>query len=343
MGALVVDGPHAIWADVGGGGRWDVGAIAASGAVALSYKISEGRGYIDAAGQYHHDQAMEHNLLPIPYVFPLPATCGMSITDQAARDAALIHSQHGSFEGIGAMLDCEYEPGVSGWGPFLISSSDVALYVSTLRSLTGMRIGGYTGWKYVVNGREGFDWRVVPSYSYGGGAVPAASVDDILRRLNGGVEVAYMPPGGAFRQFTDAANMSGRKTDFNIAPIPPAQFLEVVGGSQEDTVSPADIKAIADAVNAHTNQAVLVAVGAAVGQEQNPDGSFPYTIKGLKLQTDNQQAALNKSFAALPESITAAVVAHIPAAGGLDEADLEAAISKVVREQLANLQIGLKA
>jgi hypothetical protein len=345
--SLVVDGPHTIWADVGGGnGRKDIAAIARLGvaSTALSYKISEGRSYLDPNGQWHHDQAMEHGMFPLPYVFPLPPECGMSIPDQAKRDADLIHDHHGSFEGIGAMLDCEREPGFVGWGPFMLTSAQATQYVSTFRSLTGISPpGGYEGAGYVASGKEGFGWRVIPNYSYGGPGRPLQSLDAILRTLNGGV--TWMPPGGAFRQFTDAVNISGSPTDFNIAPIPPAQFLELVGGSQEDgmPLSDADIKKIVDGVNAHTNVATLIAVGAAVGQEQNKDGSFPYTLKGLKLQTDNQQAALNKAFADLPDKVAAAVVAHIPAAGGVDEATLEAVIAKVIREQLGDLEIGLKA
>lgn len=338
---LVVDGPHTLWADCGGdNGRKDIAAVARLAPTALSYKISEGRGYIDPNGQWHHDQAMEHGMLPIPYVFPLPPECGMSIPDQAKRDADLIHDHHGSFEGIGAMLDCEREPGFVGWGPFMLTSAQATQYVGTFHSLTGIDPGGYEGVGYVASGKEGFGWRVIPNYSYGG-PVARASLDAILRQLNGGV--TWMPPGGAFRQFTDAVDISGSPTDFNIAPITPAQFLEVVGGSQEDTVNAADIKAIADAVNAHTNAATLLAVGALCGQAQNKDGSFPYTLKGLKLQTDNQQAALIKSFADLPDSIASAVVAHIPATGGLDQSALVAMVSQVVREQLADLQIGLKS
>ncbi len=246
--ALVVDGPHTIWADVGGGAQWDVATIARLGAAALAYKISEGRGYIDAAGQYHHDQAVAHGLLPIPYVFPLPAACGMSIPDQAKRDADLIHSQHGSFDGIGLMLDLEYEPGVPGWGPFQLSSADARTYVTVIKQLTGLKVGGYTGAGYAYNGREGFDWRVVPNYSYGGARASAQGVDVILRVLNGGV--TWMPLGGAWRQFTDAVNVSGRKTDFNIAPIPSSEFLAIVGGAQHTPNTTGDFTMDKDAKDA---------------------------------------------------------------------------------------------
>lgn len=224
---LVVDGPHTLWADCGGGnGRKNVAVLAKMASVALSYKISEGAGYIDANGQYHHDAAVDAGMFPIPYVFPLPAACGMSVTDQAKRDANLIHAQHGSFNGIGVMLDLEHEPGSPGWGPFQLSAGDATLYVETIRALTGMKVGGYTGAGYAYNGREGFDWRVVPNYSYTGAPTDLTS---ILTRLNGGV--TWMPPGGAFRQFTDAVDVAGSPTDFNVAPLAPADFLAVVGGT----------------------------------------------------------------------------------------------------------------
>jgi hypothetical protein len=244
--ALVIDGPHTLWADCGGGnGRKDVAAVAQLASTALSYKISEGRGYIDPNGQAHHDDAMSHGMFPIPYVFPLPATCGMSVTDQAKRDADLIHTQHGSFDGIGIMLDLEYEPGQPGWGPFQLTSSDARTYVAAIKQLTGLKVGGYTGAGYAYNGREGFDWRVVPSYSYWGSP---QGLDVILRQLNGGVSV--MPPGGAFRQFTASVNISGTATDFNIAPLWPADFLEVVGGPRNSPHTTGELTMDADAKNA---------------------------------------------------------------------------------------------
>lgn len=225
--SLVVNGPHTLWADCGGGnGRKDVAAVARLSNTALSYKISEGRGYIDPNGQYHHDAALANGMLPIPYVFPLPAGCGMSVTDQAKRDADLIHTQHGSFNNIGVMLDLEEEPGNPGWGPWLMNASDVAAYISTFKSLTGMKVGGYTGYMYQYSGHEGFDWRVIPNYSYAG---PLTDLNNILYNLNGGV--TWMPPNGWYRQFTDAVNVSGTYTDFNVAPVDPVHFLAAVSGS----------------------------------------------------------------------------------------------------------------
>lgn len=221
---LVVDGPHTIWADVGGGSAWNVPVIAQNGATALAFKISEGAGYIDPAGKYHHDAAINSGLFPIPYVFPLPAAEGMSIQDQAKRDADLIHGYHGSFNNIGVMLDCEREPGFSNWGPWLLSPQDAALYVAVMKDLTGLKVGGYTGYAYQYSGAEKFDWRVVPNYSYSGAMT---DLHDILYNINGGV--TWMPNGGAYRQFTDAVDIAGRDTDFNIAPVNPALFLATVG------------------------------------------------------------------------------------------------------------------
>lgn len=221
---LVVDGPHTIWADVGGGSEWNVSAIAQAGATALAFKISEGAGYIDPAGKYHHDGAVNSGLFPIAYTFPLPAAEGMAIQDQAKRDADLIHGYHGSFNNIGVMLDCEREPGFANWGPWLLSPQDAALYVATLKDLTGLKVGGYTGASYSYSGQEKFDWRVIPNYSW---ANSLAALHDILYTLNGGV--TWMPGAGAFRQFTNCANMAGKDTDFNIASINPAQFLATVG------------------------------------------------------------------------------------------------------------------
>jgi hypothetical protein len=224
---LVVDGPHTVWADFGGGnGRKRVDLIPADAITAASYKISEGRGYIDPNAQYHHDAVAARGAFQIPYTFPLPASCGMSVTDQAKRDADLYHRLHGSFERTAFLIDCELEPGGNGWGPFLIGAGDVGAYVATLRGLTGCKIVGYTGYQYRFSNTERFDARVIPSYSCPAAWYGMVSLDEALRVKNGGV--TFMPGGGAWRQFTDAVNVGGSYTDFNIAAIPPAQFLQVL-------------------------------------------------------------------------------------------------------------------
>ena len=228
MSALVTDGPYSTWADFGGGnGRKRVDLIPVDHTVAASYKISEGAGYLDPNGQYHHDAVAARGWFQIPYVFPLPASCGMSVTDQAKRDADLYHRLNGgSFAKSAFLLDCEYEPGSATWGPFLISSSDVGAYVSTLRGLTGVKVGGYTGYKYGYAGTEHFDFRIIPNYSCPAAWYGMVSLDQALRHINGGV--TWMPGGGAWRQFTDAVGVGGTYTDFNIAPLAPADFLHAL-------------------------------------------------------------------------------------------------------------------
>jgi hypothetical protein len=76
----------------------------------------------------------------------------MKVEDQAKRDLDLIHRYHGSFHGIGLMLDLEFQPKYpSGWGGWVMSARDVARYSATIRQHSPLKIGEYQGWKYQPN------------------------------------------------------------------------------------------------------------------------------------------------------------------------------------------------
>lgn len=234
-----------IWPDVGGGVAISGQAVASIGGKALCFKISEGRGYIDPAGVMNRNEAVQHGLLPIAYTFPLPDACGMSLESQAERDVKLITRIHGSLDNIGLMTDVETQPQQGSWGPFYfgLAPTDFRRYIEALRMAGwGHRpVGVYSGgwyWRGILgNPPNPFDWTVSSGYNYSS----STAARDVWWILNTGpdgtgVTPRYIPNAWGnksidFRQFTDAGNVNGRPTDWNIAWVPFAQFKARILGT----------------------------------------------------------------------------------------------------------------
>jgi hypothetical protein len=215
-----------LWPDVGAGKETTGRFVKQKGGIALCGKISEGKSYIEPAGQKMRHEAVSNGLVWIPYTWPLPDVCGMKVEDQAKRDLDLIHRYHGSFHGIGLMIDLEFQPKLpSGWGGWVMSASDVVRYSATIRKHSPLKIGEYQGWKYRPNNElTRPDWVVVPRYVYSSN-VKAKTLQWILEVPNGGVTIK---PPGKMRQFTDAGP---GLMDWNIAWMNHAKFRRTVTGN----------------------------------------------------------------------------------------------------------------
>jgi GH25 family lysozyme M1 (1,4-beta-N-acetylmuramidase) len=176
-------------------------------------------------------------------------------------------------------------------------------------------------------------------------------------------------PHSCIWQYTDRATVPGfpgEPVDFNQVTCPSDLDHLTIG----DDMSQADVDAIVAAVNAHTQEVVHAYVQALAGDRaQNADGTFVYSLKRLKTQTDSQQAQLlgptpagqktpaslgqiaqgvvdsytrlSQAVTGLPAAISDAVVAHVPAGSGLDVAALTNEIALVVAAQIANTTVTL--
>lgn len=214
-------GPLCIWPDVGGGVRISGATVRSLGGVALCFKISEGRGYLDPARQYNHDQAESNGLLPIAYTFPLPDSCGMSVEDQARRDADLVHNLHGSFDGIGVMVDVETQPAMGNWGPWYFgSNAELWRYYRAWRARTDGRIplGWYGAPWYQYDTKRGAPyppgWVINASYIFGA---------DHPRNILAQVTYGHYGPrhdwagrSADCRQYTCQGLVNGRETDWSV-------------------------------------------------------------------------------------------------------------------------------